>query len=172
MAERISPARVPSGSWDFGNYFHIRAWLLNLALILHMHISTQKCAHINTEASILANTQAILQNKNYTGDVILWGWFEFLHISSVASHLCNKVVGYYRYCVSWLLAWVLPAVQSWAEKWRGELYLKTNLKALLSSALCCGSGGLSMFIIKVGYMASLILADTFVWRRGALWSLN
>lgn len=57
------------------------------------------------------------------------------------------------------LARVLPAVQSWAEKWRGELYLKTILKAQLSSALCCDSGGLNMFVMKLGYIASLILAD-------------
>lgn len=59
----------------------------------------------------------------------------------------------------------LPAVQSRAEGWRGELYLKTSLKAQLSSALGCDSGGLSVFIIKLGYMASSTLADTFVWRR-------
>lgn len=126
MAERISSARVPSGSWDFGNYFHICTWLLNLAQILDTHAFTQKCTHINIEAGIHANTptQVILQNNN---DRDRWlstcsSSFWFLHISSMAPRLCNRVV----YCVSWLLAWVLRAAQSWAEKWRGELYLKTN----------------------------------------------
>lgn len=35
-----------------------------------------------------------------------------------------------------------------------EFYLKSILKAQLSVALCCDSGGLSMFIIKLGHIAS------------------